>query len=182
MKYFFYPLFFMLMMAAVSCSNHPQNNNNTASDTSAQKQAIDTADTRLAKDFSVFITTQIQTSKLAETKSSNQKVKDFALKTVELYNRLNNRLNNISIEYQIKLPAELTSTAKSQIQDLKDIKSSSFDHDYLLQMLKQHNVMIREFNAARNINCVPLKVFSVSYQSDIIKHAYATSDLKDQTP
>lgn len=180
MRYSFYALFFVFSTIVVSCSN-PQKTS-SAETASTQKQAIDTADMRLARDFSVFFSTQINSSELAETKASSQKVKDFAKQTKELYERLGDRLNNISDDYEVKLPAELTPTAMAQIKDLKDIKGASFDHIYLLEMLKQHNIMIREFNAAKNIQCAPLKLFSISSQSDIIKTAYATSALKDKTP
>lgn len=159
---------------------------NTSADSTAlnnsAKQPIDTADTRLANDLSIFCTGQINAAQLAETKASTAKVKEFAKQTIQLYTRLNTKLNLVSESYDIKLPAELSSAAQEKYQHLKDIKGASFDHVYLLQMLKQHNAMIREYNAAKNVHCVPIKMFVASNQGDIIKNAYSLSDLKDQTP
>ncbi|WP_299291522.1 DUF4142 domain-containing protein [uncultured Mucilaginibacter sp.] len=146
------------------------------------KQPIDTADARLAKDLSIFCNSQVEAAKLAETKASTQKVKNFAKQNEQLYTQLSNHLNQISESYNIKLPAEPSATAQKNLQDLKEIKSSSFDHAYLLQMLKDHNATIREYNAAKNIQCIPLKMFVGSNQAAIIKQAYAISDLKDKTP
>ena len=182
MRYSFYCLFFVLALINFSCSNAPQNSNIAATDQSTKKEAIDTADTHLANDFSVFFTSQVNAAQLAETKASSQKVKDFARQTIRLYTQLNNKLNNISANYAINLPAPATAVSKENFKRLESIKQSSFDHQYLLQMLKQHNIMIREFNAAKNIHCMPLKIFSVSNQGDIIKQAYATSALKEVTP
>lgn len=62
------------------------------------------------------------------------------------------------------------------------MKKSAFDHVYLLQMLKDHNATIREMNAAKNIQCAPLKTFVLSNQAAIIKQAYALAALKETTP
>ena len=173
----------IILTGFYACSGPGKNNSadSTALNNST-KQPIDTADTRLANDLSIFCTSQINAAQLAETKATTAKVKAFAKQTVYLYTRLNIKLNLISENYDIKLPAELNHAAKENYQHLKDIKGASFDHEYLLQMLKQHNAMIREYNAAKNIQCVPLKMFVASNQGDIIKNAYALSDLKDQTP
>ncbi len=167
-----------------SCSDTGKN---SATDSSAQnreptKEPIDTADTRLANDLSVFCTSQINAARLAATKASTQKVKAFAKQNMQLYTELGNHLNQISEDYKIKLTAAPYATSKENLQHLNDIKGPSFDHAYLLQMLKDHNTMIREYNAAKNIQCVPLKTFVLSNQSTIIKQAYALSDLKDKTP
>ncbi|RYE22752.1 MAG: DUF4142 domain-containing protein [Sphingobacteriaceae bacterium] len=91
-------------------------------------------------------------------------------------------LNRVSENYAVALPASLSATATKELQDLKAIKEASFDHAYLLQMLKDHNKMIRENNAAKHIQCMPVKLFVVSYQGTILKQAYALADLKGQTP
>jgi predicted outer membrane protein len=175
----------IVIIIAGFCACSRSGKNASADSTSVNnsgKQPIDTADTRLANDLSVFCTSQVNMAQLAEKKASTQKVKDFAKQSVELYTRLNTKLNLVSESYDIKLPAELTPAAKENFEHLSAIKEASFDHAYLLQMLKLHNAMIREYNAAKNIQCVPLKMFVASNQGDIIKNAYALSDLKDQTP
>lgn len=182
MKYSFYYLVFMLTLMICSCSNPQQHNSATATEQSTKKEPIDTADTRLANDLSVFCTSQIKGGQLATTQASTQKVKDFGKQTIEIYTRLSNNLNLISEKYDIKLPATATSASEERLQKLKAIKGVSFDHQYLLQMLKQHNAMIREYNAAKHISCLPLKMFVGGNQGDIIKQAYAISDLKDKTP
>lgn len=179
MKYSFYHPFLILMLIICSCKQK----NNSASTTSAtQKQPLDTADTRLANDLSIFCTNQIKAAQLASKKASTQKVKAFGKETAQLYTQLSTNLNRISEKYNIELPAAATPASAKKYADLSAIKEASFDHAYLLQMLKQHNAIIREYNAAKNIQCFPLKLFVVSYQSAIIKQAYATSDLKDKTP
>jgi len=166
-----------------SCSGTGKTNSaDSTAATASSKQPIDTADIRLAKDLSVFCISQIEAAKLAETKASTKNVKTFAKQNEHLYTELGNHLNHISEEYAIKLPAEASATSKENFQSLKAIKGESFDHAYLLQMLKQHNAVIREYNAAKNIQCIPLKMFVGSNQAAIIKQAYVLSDLKDQTP
>ncbi|RYE17455.1 MAG: DUF4142 domain-containing protein, partial [Sphingobacteriaceae bacterium] len=100
----------------------------------------------------------------------------------QLYTTMSNRLNNLSEEYNIQLPAKLTATAEKNMVSLRVTKLTQLDHAYLLQMLKDHNVTIRRTNAAKNIQCLPLKAFVVSNQAAIIKQAYALSTLKDVTP
>lgn len=96
--------------------------------------------------------------------------------------QLNKNLNRIAESYQVRLPAALSVTSENNFKDLKRVKGASFDHAYLLQMLKDHNGMIRRINAAKNIQCFPIKLFVISNQVAIIKTAYVLSDLKDQTP
>lgn len=147
-----------------------------------KKKAIDTSDTRLANDLSIFCTSQINAAQLAETKALTSKVKAFAEQMKEQYMQLNKNLNRIAESYQVRLPAALSVTSENNFKDLKRVKGASFDHAYLLQMLKDHNGMIRRINAAKNIQCFPIKLFVISNQAAIIKTAYVLSDLKDQTP
>ncbi len=178
---------FILLIALTAigfyaCSGSGKNGSTDRTTTAIAKQPIDTADTRLAKHLSVFCNSQVEAAQLAANKASTQNVKVFAKQNAQLYSGLSNYLNQISENYTVKLPAELSATAKENLQNLEAIKGPSFDHAYLLQMLKDHNTMIREYNAAKNIQCVPLKTFVLSNQSTIIKQAYALSDLKDKTP
>lgn len=167
-----------------SCSNTGKN---SATDSSAQnreptKEPIDTADTRLANDLSVFCTSQINAAGLAATKASTQKVKAFAKQNALLYKELGNHLNQVLETFNIKLPAGPSAKSKENFQDLEGIKGASFDHAYLLQMLKDHNIMIRENNASKNVKCFPIKLFVISNQAAIIRQAYALADLKDKMP
>ena len=179
MKSIFFSAGIIICLSILSCSNSTQTNSQTA-DSAGNRQAIDTADTHLAKDFSIFFQTQTEASKLALQKAQSTKVKSFAKQTIDLYQGAGSKLNQISAEYAVNLPAGLSATAKAKLKDLADTKGSYFDNAYLLMMLKQHNIMIREFNAAKNIQCTPLKLFNLSNQSDIIKSAYAIADLKDK--
>lgn len=179
MKYCFYCLFFMMMLIEVSCSNNQKDNSSAT--TSAKKQ-LDTADIHLATDLSIFFTSQVQAAKLVETKTTNQKVNDLAKQNEQLYTTMGNRLNNLSEEYDIELPAKPSAEAEKNLVSLRVAKTALLDHAYLLQMLKNHNITIREINAAKSIQCVPLKTFVVSNQSGIIKQAYALSALKEETP
>lgn len=115
-------------------------------------------------------------------KASTQKVKELAKQNAVLYAEMGKHLNDIAAEYNIKLPSALSPEAEKNFTDLKVIKTASLDHAYLLQMLKDHNRIIRETNAAKNIQCLPLKMFVVSNQSAIIKQAYALAALKETTP
>lgn len=180
MKYCFYCLFLCVMLIQVSCSNNQQSSS-SATKTSAKKQ-LDTADLRLANDLSVFFTNQVQTAKLVEIKTTNKTVGNLTKQNEELYATMSNRLNNLSEEYNIELPAKLAADAEKNLVNLRVAKLALLDHAYLLQMLKDHNIIIRETNAAKNIQCVPLKTFVLSNQSAIIKQAYALSALKDATP
>lgn len=176
-KYCFYALFFVFLPIIFSCSNHSQNNTPVT-----QKQSIDTADLRLATDLSVFCSSQVEAAKFTQTKTSAQKVKDLAKQNQQLYAGLGKYLNNISLDYDLKLPSLLSPIASKKLTDLKAIKIALLAHAYLLQSLKDHNIIIREINAAKNIQCTPLKTFVISNQSAIIKQAYALSALKDVMP
>lgn len=180
--------FYILAVALISigfyaCSGSGKN---AAADNTAQtalaKQPIDTADIRLVNDLSLFCTSQVNAAQLAETKASTKKVKEFAKQMTELYRGLSQNLNHVSEEYAVKLPAAATPAVTENMQKLSALKGASFDHAYLLQILKQHNIAIRECNAAKNVQCVPLKMFVVSNEAAIIKKAYAISALKDETP
>ena len=175
-------LLFIVLVGFYACSGSGKSASADSTPLNSKKEAIDTADTRLANDLSVFFTSQVNAAQLAVTKASTQKVKEFAKQTAQLYTRLGNSLNSMSKTYAVTLPAVPTAVSKENLQQLTAIKGASFDHAYLLQMLKQHNVMIREYNAAKNIQCIPLKIFVGSNQADIIKQAYVISDLKDKTP
>ncbi len=164
-----------------SCSGVGKKNAaDSSTNNNPTKKPIDTADVRLAKDLSVFCTFQVNAGSLASTKASTQKVKDFGKQSVVLYTRLSNNLNSLAEEFDIKLPAAATTVSTENMQKLTGLKKA-FDHAYLLQILKQHNATIREINTAKNIQCMPLKQFVISNQADIIKQAYAISDLKDKT-
>jgi len=166
-----------------SCSSPEKNTSadSTAIGSESKKQPVDTADTRLANNLSIFCTSQVNAAQLAETKASTSKVKAFAKQNALLYKELGNHLNQVSETFNIKLPAGPSAKSKENFQDLEGTKGASFDHAYLLQMLKDHNIMIRENNASKNVKCFPIKLFVISNQAAIIRQAYALADLKDQT-
>lgn len=173
----------VVLIGFYACSGTGKNAAADSAATNASaKQPIDTADLRLANDLSIFCQNQIEAAKMAETKASSQDIQNFAKQNAKLYEELSGHLNQISESYQIKLPADLSTATQKNLQDLKDVKGASFDHAYLLRMLKDHNATIREYNAAKNIQCIPLKMFVGSNQAAIIKQAYTISDLKDKTP
>ncbi len=177
MTHCFYCLFFVSMLIGISCTNNHQN-----ASTTIEKQNLDTADERLARNLDIFCFDQVVIGEIASRISTNKAVKDFSKHNVNLYKGLGNILTPILVKYNIKLSVTTSDNLKIKVQKLKEIQRKSFAHAYLLQMLKDHNAIIRETNAAKNIQCAPLKTFVISNQAAIIKQAYALSALKDATP
>jgi len=181
-KTFYISLTAVVLIAFYGCSGTGKSNAaDSSTNKGSKKEAVDTADARLANDLSIFCTSQVNAAQLAETKASTSKVKAFAKQNALLYKELGNHLNQVSETFNIKLPAGQSAKSKENFRDLDGIKGASFDHAYLLQMLKDHNIMIRENNASKNVKCFPIKLFVISNQAAIIRQAYALADLKDQT-
>jgi putative membrane protein len=163
----------ILMIAAAglmlqSCGG-PKDSTDTADSVNAVKDTTTTGATGIAvvEDDAKFAVdaanggmTEVELSKLAQTKSTNAKVKEFADAMVADHGKANDELKAIAATKNITLPDSLSADSKSAWNDLSKKSGAEFDKAYVDKMFADHKSTVDMFeSASKNLKDPELKAF-----------------------
>lgn len=150
-----------LVMGA--CNNSGKGSVNEAD--SANKAKVDSGTVSLNKDEAQFMVkaanggmTEVKLGQLAQEKTRNQRVKDFAAMMVRDHSAADSQLKSLASSKNITLPDSLSEDSKDKLQDLSKKKRSDFDKAYMKMMLDDHQNDVKDFqDELKNIRNSSLK-------------------------
>jgi putative membrane protein len=93
---------------------------------------------------------EIQLSQLALTKSSNQKVKDFAMRMVDEHTKAADELRSVAAKKDIAFPTDLIPDDGALMTRLTGLSGDQFDKAYMSAMVKAHETDIAAFQKEAN--------------------------------
>lgn len=93
---------------------------------------------------------EIQFSQLALTKTSNQKVKDFAMKMVDDHTKEADELRSVAGKKDIAFPTDLTPDDSALMTRLTGLSGGEFDKAYLSAIVKAHEADLTAFQKESN--------------------------------
>lgn len=94
--------------------------------------------------------TEVELSKLAQTKATSQRVKDFANMMVADHTKANDQLKQLAATKNITLPAGLSNDSQDNLDKLNKKSGSDFDKAYVDMMLDDHKKAVDKFQKASN--------------------------------
>lgn len=148
-------------------------------DTTNIAAAVDTADTAFVDKAATGGMTEIQLSKLALTKTSNSKIKDFAAMMVTDHTAAGNKLMAVAQKENIPIPGEPNAAQKELIENLSKQSGSDFNKAYVNQMFDDHTKTIALFESAQNtVKDTALKSFITATLPTLHKHLDAITAIK----
>lgn len=88
---------------------------------------------------------EVELGQLAQSKASNQQVKDFGQKMVDDHGKANNELKDCASKLGVTLPDHPSATEEAQKLKLSAYSGDHFDKAYMEDMLKDHRQDIAAF-------------------------------------
>lgn len=105
---------------------------------SAKAQEITQQDRDFAKEAAIGGKLEVDLGKVAESKGENQAVKDFGKRMVDDHSKANDKFAALAKDLQLTLPTSLDQKSKDAEDRLSKLSGSQFDHDYIADMVKDH--------------------------------------------
>jgi putative membrane protein len=136
--------------------------------------AVDSSDANFAKEAAGGGMAEVQLSKLAQQKSNNQKIKDFAAMMITDHTNAGDTLAMIAKNKNITLPAGLDPDHQKIYDELSKMSGPDFDKKYLKVMADDHQGALKLMqNEAANGKDADLKAFAAKVAIVVQKHINA---------
>lgn len=145
--------------------------------TAALAQTKSPADEDFAKKAAVGGKTEIEASKLALQKSSDERVRKFAERMVSDHTKASDELKAAASQEGILLPAELDWTHKQAIDKLRALSGAQFDAAYKAQMLQDHKDTVAMFEKQANASGSPVEQFAAKTLPTLKGHLQMAQEL-----
>jgi putative membrane protein len=154
--------------------------NNSATSTAAQDSArVDSARadstaratavtvSKVDQDFAISTAdagmTEIQAAGIAEKKSTNKEVTDYAKMMVTDHTAAADKLKDIAAKKNITLPTTVSADMQKNLDDLQSKSGKTFDKDYIKMMVDDHKKVIKSFeDESKNGQDADIRAFADS--------------------
>jgi len=123
----------------------PDSNSNAMSSAPASEQ-----DAKWAVDVANANMTEVELSKVAQTKASNPRLKSFADLMVTDHTAAGDKLNQIASNKSIILPTMLSGDSQKKLDELNKKSGKDFDKAYMNDMLSDHKDAVDKFQKGSN--------------------------------
>ena len=148
-------------------------------DTVQSTMAVDSSDAKFAKNAAGGGMAEIQLSKLAEQKSTNDKIKDFAAMMVTDHGKAGDSLAMIAKNKNIALPTALDTDHQKKYDELSKKSGRDFDKGYVMCMVDDHNGALKLMkDEAVNGKDADLKAFASKTAPVVQMHLDAINKIK----
>ena len=123
---------------------------------------------------------EVEAAKLAQGKSANQKVKDFAAKMEQDHTKTNEELAALASSKNVKLPTEPSAVQKSKAKAMDALDGERFDRRYADEMgVKAHEDTVKMFRkAADGAKDADVKAFAAKTLPALEEHLKMSRDLR----
>jgi putative membrane protein len=115
-------------------------------------------------------TAEVKLAQLAQQKSQDAKVKDFANLMITDHGKANNDLKPIADAANIKISDQLKGDAKVTYNELEKLSGSKFDHRYVSAMVRDHRKDAAEYQKAQSFVKNPQLKTYVDNTLPIVQH------------
>jgi putative membrane protein len=152
-------LFLIPALAAVVCLSQSCNNNRQQSNDSidSAKEVNDTTLVHAEETISDFMIEaassgmkEVELGKIAEQKSTNKRVKDFAKLMVTEHTKSNMELQALAQAKSVTLPGMMGDKDQKVFDDLRAKSGAEFDKGYMNEMVDGHQRMVNKFKKRAN--------------------------------
>jgi len=150
----------------VNDSMLPDSNSSTMSSAPASEQ-----DAKWAVEVGNANMTEVELSKLAQTKATSQRLKDFANMMVTDHTAASDKLKALAAAKSITLPDKLSNDSQKKLDDLNKKSGKDFDKAYTNDMLDGHKNAVDKFEkGSKDLQDADLKNFASQTLATIQMH------------
>lgn len=137
------------LLASSSMLMLAQNNSADHMDSGAKKM-LSSADSAFAMKAAQGGMAEVQLGKLAADKASNPDVKAFGQQMVDDHSKANDQLKAVAQQENMTLPTDLNAKDQATYDRLSKMSGAAFDKAYVKDMVKDHEMDIKEFQKEAN--------------------------------
>jgi len=142
--------------------------------------AVDTDDSQFAVEAANGGMAEVELAKLAETKATNAKVKEFAAMMIKDHTMANEELMGIAKTKNITLPTTVGADQQTVMGDLQKKTGAEFDKGYVDAMVKDHDKDVTLFEkASKDAKDTELKSFATKTLPVLKMHQQAIKAIQD---
>lgn len=164
--------------SAVGNVNSPDSPQNSSS-SSAPSANMMAADTRFAKEAAIGGMTEVELGKLAASKGSSDKVKQFGQKMVDDHTKAADELKSVAAKNRMTLPTSLDAKHKAMVDKMSAMSGAAFDNAYVAMMVKDHDKDVMDFkNESENGSNADIKSFATKTLPTIQEHDRMIKEIK----
>lgn len=102
------------------------------------------------KDAAIGGMAEVELGKLAKDKGASDTVKTFGQKMVDDHSKVNDELKAMAKKKNIDLPTSLDAKHQAVVDRLSKLSGAEFDKAYSSEMLKDHQLDVKEFQKQAN--------------------------------
>ena len=88
---------------------------------------------------------QISLALLAEGRTANTRVKEFADHMIAVHKKLLKEIEELAAEKGVRLPSKLSDEHARSIKDFSQLSGHAFDRTYMHYILRDHQIDVQEF-------------------------------------
>ncbi len=123
----------------------------------------------------------VKLGELAQQSAANDRVKKFGQRMVEDHSKLGNELQALAARKSVKLPMDISLTAKASNRLLSSKSGMTFDKSYISSMLKDHEDDIAAFEKEANSGSdEDVKAFAAKNLTTLREHLRMAQEIARQ--
>lgn len=104
---------------------------------------------------------EVEMGRLAAQRAADPAVKAFGQRMVADHSKANEELKSLAARKGLRLPPEMNSDQKSELDKLSKLSGAEFDKEYMSTMLSDHQTDVKEFEAqSKDGNDADIKSFA----------------------
>lgn len=175
-------LFSLLIFNA--CRNTENNTTDPLADSSIEQTMTDTMAVNRGEGMQFFLekaavagNMEVEMGKLAESKSTNPRVKKFAAKMVKDHTKANINLQQLADKKKIKIPTAIPAADQSHLNEIAKLPGAEFDKHYVSMVVKDHVKTLDLFKSATTYGDIDVRRFAAKTLRMIEGHYKLATDL-----
>jgi putative membrane protein len=123
---------------------------------------------------------EVELGKLALQKSQNAEVKKFAQTMITDHGKANSELKTLAAKKNVTLPAEVSSSQKSMMEDLSKLSGAEFDKKYVEAMVEDHETDVELFEDNTDNSDADIKAFATKTLPTLKSHLQMIKDIQSK--
>ncbi|ATP56766.1 DUF305 domain-containing protein [Pedobacter ginsengisoli] len=178
------PAVLWCMLSLNACRNTDNSTTNTLADSSLEQTMTDTSAVNRGEGMQFFLekaaiagNMEVEIGKMAESKASNPRVKEFAEKMVKDHTKTNNNLKKLADNKKITIPTSIPEADQNHINEMAKLSGAQFDKHYMDMMVKDHVKTLDLFKSATTSGDIDVRRFAARTLRMIEGHYKLATDL-----
>jgi len=117
---------------------------------SGTQKMTSSADTTFAMKAAQGGMAEVKLGQLAVDKASSPDVKAFGQRMIDDHTKLNDQMKQVASQENMSLPTDLDAKDQAEYNKLSQLSGTAFDKAYMKDMVKDHQMDIKEFQKESN--------------------------------